>query len=219
MLIGREKETKELRDAYSSEYSEFVAIYGRRRVGKTFLVREVFGYNFTFEHSGVANGDNRTQLRAFRDSLMDAGMGKQRIPSNWMDAFSLLRQHVKQSVEKKKVIFIDEIPWMDVPRSDFVSALEYFWNSFASARKDVLLIICGSATSWIINKVLKNHGGLHNRVTYRLRIMPFTLHECEKYMSSRSASFSRYDLMELYMVFGGVPFCGTWHKWCGDKCL
>ena len=206
MLIGREKETKELRDAYSSEYSEFVAVYGRRRVGKTFLVREVFGYNFTFEHSGVANGDNRTQLRAFRDSLMDAGMGKQRIPSNWMDAFSLLRQHVKQSAEKKKVIFIDEIPWMDVPRSDFVSALEYFWNSFASARKDVLLIICGSATSWIINKVLKNHGGLHNRVTYRLRIMPFTLHECEKYMSSRSASFSRYDLMELYMVFGGVPF-------------
>jgi hypothetical protein len=95
---------------------------------------------------------------------------------------------------------------MDTPRSDFVSALEYFWNTFASARKDVLLIICGSATSWIINKVLKNHGGLHNRVTYRVALQPFTLHECEEYMKSRKIRLSRYDLLELYMVFGGVPF-------------
>lgn len=206
MLIGREKEIQELRQAYDSEYSEFVAVYGRRRVGKTFLIRETFSYRFTFEHAGVANGDNRTQLRAFRDSLVEAGMGKMRIPTSWMDAFGLLRQLIKQSSEEKKVIFIDEIPWMDVPRSNFVSALEYFWNSFASSRNDVLLIICGSATSWIINKVLKDHGGLHNRVTYRLPLFPFTLYECEKYMESRNMSFSRYDLIELYMVFGGVPF-------------
>ena len=206
MIIGRDNEIRELRRAYDSEYSEFVAVYGRRRVGKTFLVRETFNYTFTFEHSGVANGNNRTQLRAFRDSLMDAGMGKTSIPSNWMDAFALLRQFIRQREEAKKVIFIDEIPWMDTPRSDFVSALEYFWNAFASARKDVLLIICGSATSWIINKVLKNHGGLHNRVTYRLSLQPFTLYECEAYMKSRKIHFSRYDLLELYMVFGGVPF-------------
>lgn len=206
MLIGREKEIRELRRAYDSEYSEFAAVYGRRRVGKTFLIRETFNYKFTFEHAGVANGDSRTQFHAFRDSLVEAGMKKMRIPTSWMDAFSLLRQLIKESTDEKKVIFIDEIPWMDVPRSNFVSALEYFWNSFASARKDVLLIICGSVTSWIINKVLKNHGGLHNRVTYRLPILPFTLHECEKYMESRNTTFSRYDLVELYMVFGGVPF-------------
>ena len=206
MIIGRNNEIRELTNAYNSEYSEFVAVYGRRRVGKTFLVRETFSYTFTFEHSGVANGNNRTQLRAFRDSLADAGMGKVAIPSNWMDAFALLRQFIKKRPEEKKVIFIDEIPWMDTPRSDFVSALEYFWNTFASARKDVLLIICGSATSWIINKVLKNHGGLHNRVTYRVALQPFTLHECEEYMKSRKIRFSRYDLLELYMVFGGVPF-------------
>ena len=183
MIIGRKKEIEELRRAYESEYSEFVAVYGRRRVGKTFLVRETFNYSFTFEHSGLANGNNRMQLRAFRDSLVDAGMGKANIPTNWMDAFALLRGFIKQRKEEKKVIFIDEIPWMDTPRSDFVSALEYFWNAFASARKDVLLIICGSATSWIINKVLKNHGGLHNRVTYRMPLQPFTLSECENFMA------------------------------------
>lgn len=206
MLIGRDREKRELLEAFESEYSQFVAVYGRRRVGKTFLVRETFNYKFTFEHSGVANGNNRKQLRAFRDSLVEAGMERMPIPANWMDAFGLLRQFIKQSSEVKKVIFIDEIPWMDTPRSDFLSALEYFWNVFASARKDVLLIICGSATSWIINKVLKNHGGLHNRVTYRIPLQPFSLYECEKYMKSRNIRLSRYDLLELYMVFGGVPF-------------
>ena len=106
-----------------SYYSEFAAVYGRRRIGKTFLIRETFNYKFTFEHAGVANGDSRTQLRAFRDSLVDAGMSKMRIPTSWMDAFSLLRQLIKESTDKKKVIFIDEIPWMDVPRSNFVSGL------------------------------------------------------------------------------------------------
>lgn len=206
MLIGREREIHDLMNAYESEYSEFVAVYGRRRVGKTFLVREAFNYSFTFEHSGVANGNNRKQLRAFRDSLMEAGMTKVGVPYNWMDAFSLLRKFIKESKARKKVVFIDEIPWMDTPRSDFVSSLEYFWNSFASARKDILLIICGSATSWIINKVLKNHGGLHNRVTYRMPIQPFTLHECESFAKNRKMGFSRYDLLELYMVFGGIPF-------------
>lgn len=206
MIIGRNREQQILREAYDSEYSQFVAVYGRRRVGKTFLVRETFDYQFTFEHSGVARGNNRTQLTAFRDSLVDAGMPKSAIPSNWMEAFALLRQFIRQSPEGKKIIFIDEIPWMDAPRSNFVSALEYFWNAFASARKDILLIICGSATSWIINKVLKNHGGLHNRVTCRLHIQPFSLNECEKYVESLGMNLSRYDLLELYMVLGGIPF-------------
>ena len=216
MLIGRDTEKAELLEAFKSEYSQFAAVYGRRRVGKTFLIRETFNYNFTFEHSGVANGNNRKQLRAFRDSLVEAGMEKMAIPANWMDAFGLLRQLIKQSQDAKKVVFIDEIPWMDTPRSDFLSALEFFWNAFASARKDVLLIICGSATSWIINKVLKNHGGLHNRVTCRIPLQPFTLYECEQYMRSRNISLSRYDLLELYMVFGGVPFYWSLIE-CGES--
>ncbi len=206
MIIGREKELNTLKEAFNSEYSEFVAVYGRRRIGKTFLVREAFDYNFTFQHTGVYKESLKKQLRNFRDALKMSGMKKVHIPTDWADAFFLLAQFIKESKEGKKVIFIDEIPWLDTPRSGFLSALEYFWNSFASARKDVLLIICGSATSWIINKVLKNHGGLHNRVTYRIHLQPFTLHECELYVQSMGLRASHYDLLEYYMILGGVAF-------------
>lgn len=206
MLIGREKEIKTLQQAYHSEYSEFVAVYGRRRIGKTFLIREAFNYQFAFQHTGVYKETLKKQLRNFRDTLKMSGMKKVRIPTDWSDAFFQLAQFIKESKEEKKVIFIDEVPWLDTPRSGFLSALEYFWNSFASARKDVLLIICGSATSWIINKVLKNHGGLHNRVTYRIHLQPFTLHECEEYAKYIGMRASHYDLIEYYMVLGGVAF-------------
>lgn len=206
MLIGREKEIKTLQQAYHSEYSEFVAVYGRRRIGKTFLVREAFNYQFAFQHTGVYKEPLKKQLRNFRDALKMSGMKKVKIPTDWGDAFFQLAEFIKESKEGKKVIFIDEIPWLDTPRSGFLSALEYFWNSFASARKDVLLIICGSATSWIINKVLKNHGGLHNRVTYRIHLQPFTLNECEQYAKYLGMRASHYDLIEYYMVLGGVAF-------------
>lgn len=206
MLIGRENEIKTLQQSYRSEYSEFVAVYGRRRIGKTFLIREAFNYQFTFQHTGVYKESLKKQLRNFRDALKMSGMKKVRIPADWSDAFFQLAQFIKESKEEKKVIFIDEIPWLDTPRSGFLSALEYFWNSFASARKDVLLIICGSATSWIINKVLKNHGGFHNRVTYRIHLQPFTLSECEQYAKYLGMRASHYDIIEYYMVLGGVAF-------------
>ena len=206
MIIGRKAEQQELRRAYESEYSEFVAVTGRRRIGKTFLVRETFDYRFAFQHSGLANQNTRAQLREFRQSLLRCGMKKCRIPYDWSDAFFLLSEFLNQKGEGKKVVFIDELPWMDAPRSNFVSALEHFWNGYASARKDILLIICGSATSWIINNVFKNHGGLHNRVTYRINLSPFTLHECELYAESHNLGMNRYAILECYMVMGGVPF-------------
>ena len=151
MLIGRKEELRELNDAFKSEYSEFVAVYGRRRVGKTFLVREAFNYEFTFQHTGVAKEKIAGQLTAFRTSLIDYGYKDCPELASWPDAFNSLKVGIKSSRKKKKVIFIDEISWMDTPKSNFVSALEHFWNSWCSARKDVLLIICASATSWIIN--------------------------------------------------------------------
>ncbi len=206
MLIGRKKEQQELMEAYKSEYSEFVAVTGRRRIGKTFLIRETFNYKFAFQHSGLANQNTRAQLKEFRQSLIKCGMKKCRIPADWSDAFFLLSELLDRQEEGKKVIFIDELPWMDAPRSNFVSAIEHFWNSYASARKDILLIICGSATSWIINNVFKNHGGLHNRVTYRINLEPFTLKECEQYAQSRHLEMNRYGILECYMVMGGIPF-------------
>lgn len=206
MLIGRQYEKGRLLSAYESEYSEFVAVYGRRRVGKTFLIRETFNYNFTFQHSGLAKSPRATQLKAWCNSLKAHGLKVKRTPSNWLDAFELLKELVNQSKDEKKVIFIDELPWMDTHASGLIPALEHFWNSWASARKDVLLIICGSATSWIINKIIKNKGGLHNRVDYKIPLRQFTLNECEQYMKSRKVNMTRKQIVEGYMVMGGVPF-------------
>ena len=205
-MIGREKEKKQLLSAFDSEYSEFVAVYGRRRVGKTFLIRETFNGAFTFQHSGLANSSMSDQLAAWADDIKEAGLEVKKTPKNWLEAFGLLKEVVKKSKDKRKVLFIDEMPWMDTPRSKFVMALEHFWNGWASARKDVLLIVCGSATSWIINNIFKNHGGLHNRVTCRIHLTPFTLHECEQYAVSNRLDLSKYQLLQGYMVLGGIPY-------------
>ena len=206
MIIGRENELMRLQDAYDSKYSEFVAVYGRRRVGKTFLVREKFNYRFTFQHSGLANEKKQQQLSSFRDSLVKQGFRQTAVPATWFDAFNLLEEFISASSDEKKVIFIDEMPWMDTPQSHFVPALEHFWNGFASARRDVLLIICGSATSWMVKNVFKNHGGLHNRVTKRIHLHPFDLHECELLAQQRHLAFSRYELLQCYMILGGIPY-------------
>lgn len=205
-MIGREYERDLLLNKAKSELSEFLVVYGRRRVGKTFLVRETFNYNFTFQHSGLAKTGMKGQLAAFRSSLIDAGYADCPQLGNWLDAFNALKVVVSKSRKKKKVIFIDEVPWMDTPKSGFVTQLEFFWNSWASARKDILLIICGSATSWIINKVFKNKGGLHNRVTEKIPLRPFTLRECELYCISRGLKLGREQIGVLYMVLGGVAY-------------
>ena len=206
MIIGRKEEQQILRSAVQSENSEFVAVYGRRRVGKTYLIRETFGYKFTFQHTGLAKGNTKEQLFSFAISLRDAGYDDCPIPKSWLEAFSLLSAYLKNSADEKKIVFLDELPWMDTSRSNFISAFEHFWNGWASARKDIILIICGSATSWIINKVINDHGGLHNRVTKQIALQPFTLKECEMFAQSKGLEMSRYQLAECYMVLGGIPY-------------
>ncbi len=205
-MIGRKLEKARLLEAASSKYSEFVAVYGRRRVGKTFLVRETFNYTFTFQHSGLSQANYSLQLSEFWRSLKAQGLPECPHPHNWFDAFEALGNLLDKSHSRKKIVFLDELPWMDTPRSNFVSALEHFWNGWASARKDILLIICGSATSWIISKVLKNHGGLHNRVTLRIPLRPFTLHECKEFAEEKGLRFTERDIAECYMILGGIPF-------------
>lgn len=206
MLIGRKEQQAELWRAYEWDESRFVAVYGRRRVGKTYLVRETFGDKIVFAHSGLANVSMRDQLVSWQISLEKAGLQVKKTPENWVEAFMLLLDLIEQSTAEKKVIFLDELPWMDTPRSKLVSALEFFWNNWASARKDVLLIVCGSATSWIINKLFRNHGGLYGRITSHIHLAPFSLYECEQYAQALHLTMPRYDLLEAYMVFGGVPY-------------
>lgn len=204
-FIGREKEIAWLRSAYESKQSEFVVIYGRRRVGKTWLVKEVFGNDFAFYHSGLSQAKAKAQLKEFALSLNRYG-GSKEVPKDWSEAFDSLARLIEQSDCQRKVIFIDEMPWLDTPRSDFMSALEHFWNSWASCRDDVLLIACGSATSWILKKLLKNKGGLHNRVTERLHVHPFSLYECELYVNRNGLEMTRQEIAEAFMIFGGIPY-------------
>jgi AAA+ ATPase superfamily predicted ATPase len=205
-LIGRRDELAELQSAYRSEKPEFIAIYGRRRVGKTYLVRSLFDKEFSFHVTGIANTDMRKQLKNFKASLEDFGFQDANIPEDWFDAFRQLRRHLETINRKRKIVFIDEMPWMDTHKSEFISALEHFWNGWASAQEDIMLIVCGSAASWISKKLFRNKGGLHNRLTRRLLIEPFTLNECMAYFRENKIGFSQNQILEAYMVFGGIPY-------------
>lgn len=208
-MIGREQEREELERLYLAEESEFLAVYGRRRVGKTYLIRETFEGRFAFSHTGLANQSKQFQLRHFLSSLQAYGCKIERCPHNWLEAFDLLKTVILACPNKRKVVFMDEVPWMDTPKSDFLTALEGFWNGWASGRKDILLIVCGSAASWILKQLLRNKGGLHNRITSRINLLPFTLHECEKYAQERGLALTRRDIAECYMALGGIPY--YWH--------
>lgn len=206
-IIGRENEKKQLQRIYDSGKSEFVAVCGRRRVGKTFLIREFFEDEMVFQTAGLANEKTAQQIKSFYTDLVDHGLQPQKeIPKDWIDVFSLLRTLIKQSDSPRKVILLDELPWMDTPRSKFISALEHFWNSWASARRDIVLVVCGSATSWMMDKLINNHGGLYNRLTHKIFLRQFTLLECEDFLVSRGHRLSRYEIAECYMIFGGVPY-------------
>lgn len=214
MIIGREKEIATLQGLLGSDESQFVAVYGRRRVGKTFLIREAYNYDFVFQHTSTYGATRKQQLSDFRDSLYNAGMGKCAMPKTWSDAFHLLWDFLKvMPVDgKKKVIFIDELPWMDTPKSSFVRSLDHFWNAWATTRKDIILVICGSATSWIIDNVIMNYGGLHNRLTCKVNLQPFCLRECKQYCESKNLGYKDRQILEAYMALGGIPYYWSFLK-------
>lgn len=219
-MIGRKDEIRALDWDFQKEDPQFVAVYGRRRIGKTFLVREKFCDRFAFCHTGVRDGNLEEQLQAFQLSLMQYGYRKCPRLRNWLDAFSRLRELIAQDGRTdRKVVFLDELPWMDTPRSGMLKALEYFWNNQASVRreKDVFLIVCGSATSWMVRNLVHNKGGLHNRLTDQIWLRPFTLHECEAYATSLGLEMSRSEICEAYMIFGGVPY--YWSLLRADRSL
>ena len=212
-MIGREKEVDELNRLYDGKRAELVAVYGRRRVGKTYLVDETFGGRITFRHAGLSpeDADSKgmlaTQLEHFYNSLRLAGMEPCEKPSSWLDAFLLLELFLQRIDNgSRQLVFLDELPWLDTPRSGFMTAFEGFWNAWACHRKNLMVVVCGSANSWILDKMINNHGGLYNRVTYEIKLQPFTLRECEEFFSSSDVRLSRYDIVQGYMIFGGIPY-------------
>lgn len=206
-LIGREYETAEIKQCMQSNRSEFVILYGRRRVGKTFLVKKFFGGKFDFFYAGTSGMSSKLQLENFCKALSKYSGSKATTPKNWSDALDQLAQYLETLPKtRKKVIFIDEMPWIDRKQSDFVAALERFWNNWVTMRDDIVLIACGSATSWMINNLVKNRGGLHNRITRRIYLHPFTLRETEIYLKESEIEWSRMQIMQCYMITGGVPY-------------
>ena len=211
MFIGRTKEIDILKNCLESDKSEFIAIYGRRRVGKTLLVKEFFESEFSFYSTGILNGSRDAQLQAWNNEISRFGGVDFAAAKNWVEAFENLNLLIDKPCAKKnnfakKVIFLDEISWMATTNSDFLSGLDYFWNRWASSRKDVMLIICGSAASWITDKIINSKGGLHNRVTRRILVEPFSLKECEQFYERLHIPMTRHQMAEAYMIFGGIPY-------------
>lgn len=206
-IIGRIEERKILLNLLQEGNSQFIALYGRRRIGKTYLIRNVFEKELFFETTGLNGSNMAQQIANFCDGLMKNNFPIFQKPTTWIQAFSLLSSYLEsQKSKKKKVLFFDEIPWLDTPRSGFLAAFGNFWNQYFSRRNDIILVICGSATSWIINKIVKNKGGLHNRLNQSLRLEPFTLLETTQFLTYKRVSLATKDLATLYMCTGGIPF-------------
>ena len=208
-IAGREQEQSLLNQLLITKRPEFLAVYGRRRVGKTFLIRQVYQQQIVFQMTGIAHATMAQQLANFFSVLseVDRNGGQITAPKDWFAAFEMLKSYLQRTESpQKKVVFFDELPWIDTARSNFLSALEHFWNAWASNRSDILLVVCGSAASWMINKLINDRGGLHNRVTQRMQLLPFTLQETEEFFHKNQILLDRYQILQLYMAFGGVPF-------------
>ena len=206
-LIGRQRECEELKWAVDSRRSELVVMYGRRRIGKTFLVRRFFNDMYSFHYVGAHKQAKAVQLQNFREALIRYSQDKNLPPlSNWHDAFLQLERYLESCKEKRKVLFFDEMPWMDTQGSDFVAELEYFWANWVQDRDDIVFIACGSATNWMKEKLEDNQGGLHNRITHRIYLRPFYLSECKAYLQDHGFEWDDYQILQCYMIFGGVPY-------------
>ncbi len=207
-FIGRKNEIRQLTDYYNSGRAEFIAIYGRRRIGKTYLVRNVFRGKFCFEMSGSIGAGSEAQISNFVHALHDYGYNTDDSPMTWTDAFFALRSILKEQIGKGKrlVLFIDELPCLDTPKSGFLQAFEHFWNSWASDHHEIMLIVCGSATSWMVGNLIDSHGGLHNRITHEIHLAPFTLAETEEMLLANGFAWHRLSILQAYSIMGGIPY-------------
>jgi len=207
-LAGRKAERAELTDALSSGRPELIAVLGRRRVGKTYLIRTVYSAELCFELTGMRDVPLGIQLKNFTKALSKRVSYPLSAPSSWIDAFAMLERYLGEQLTDgtRKVVFLDELPWIASPRSGFLSALDHFWNSFASRQKNLIVVICGSAASWMILNVLHHKGGLHNRVTRTMPLNPFNLHETESFLQGRGIHLEKDQILELFMAVGGIPY-------------
>jgi AAA+ ATPase superfamily predicted ATPase len=207
LMIGRDAEKALLDEILESTKPELVAVYGRRRVGKTYLLRNYLKPSVCFEFSGIHNVTTEVQLENFTHALSLQLNNKTPlpIPANWFAALELLATLLKKRLRKRTVVFLDEFPWMQTSKSNFLAAFENFWNTWAVNQQNLIVVICGSAAGWMIQNVIRNKGGLHNRITRKIALQPFTLAETELFLQSKKVNLTRYQIVQLYMALGGIP--------------
>ncbi|MBQ7448251.1 MAG: AAA family ATPase [Paludibacteraceae bacterium] len=205
-IFGREREQNQLRLSLDSGMPELVAVYGRRRVGKTYLIRRYFNDKFDFYLTGVYQGTKKEQLQNFQKQLNHYADASFPLTDNWFDAFDQLKTYLQHLNKKRVIVFIDEMPWLDTPKSRFLKAFELFWNSWGATQEKLMFIVCGSATTWMMNKLIGDKGGLHNRTSRNIHLSPFNLYETEAYLRSRKIRLSHLQIAECYMILGGVPY-------------
>ncbi|MFK7936837.1 MAG: ATP-binding protein [Saprospiraceae bacterium] len=207
IFVGRTEEKRILQNALASEEAEMIAVIGRRRVGKTYLIESTYQEHIIFQITGLQNASKADQLDNFiirLQKLLPTAAPLDR-PTSWLRAFALLTTVLDNQLgEEKKVVFLDELPWLATHKSGFLAGLSYFWNSWAG-KKNIVLVVCGSAASWMIQKVVNNKGGLYNRLTKRIFLAPFTLAETKTYFQARNINFNHYQITQLYMALGGIP--------------
>ena len=207
ILIGRKEEYRRLDKCMREATSQLVIVYGRRRVGKTFLINQYFKDTYAFKLTGSFNEPKSAQLESFAEELYRRTGVAKKTPRSWRQAFSELRDYIESwNKTEKCVVFFDEMPWLDTNKSSFLKAFEFFWNDFGSAKNNLVFIVCGSATSWLVDNIEHNKGGLFNRQSCKLFLNPFTLHETEEYLISKDFVWSKYDIAECYMIMGGIPY-------------
>lgn len=206
-LIGRQEEIRRLQRCLEENRAQLVILYGRRRVGKTYLVNEFFEGRFDFKITGAYQEKKEVQLRYFAEELSSQTKRECKTPKDWIEAFRMLREYLSSlPADEKHIVFFDEMPWLDTMHSDFLPAFEHFWNDFGCALHDLIFVVCGSATSWMTEKIAENKGGLFHRQACSIYLQPFTLRETETYLRSLGIEWSRYDITECYMILGGIPF-------------
>ena len=206
-LIGRDKECKRLDKCMEAKTAQLIVVYGRRRIGKTYLVNHYFKDNISFKITGAYGQAKNVQLRNFSDELNRRSKKSFNIPKDWTEAFNDLREYIEElPIDKKQVFFIDEMPWLDSHKSNFLAAFEYFWNDYGSSKDNLIFVICGSATSWMVDNIANNKGGLFNRQTCRIYLEPFTLKQTEEFLLAQGISWTYYDIAECYMIMGGIPY-------------
>lgn len=205
-IIGRLREQNLIKEYMESGKAELIAVYGRRRVGKTFLIRSYFNDAFDFYFTGSFDTPKSTQLRLFQGELERYSGIKRKRPADWFEAFEQLRDYLSSLKKDRIVVLLDELPWMDTPRSNFLQAFSYFWNSWGSTINNLKLFVCGSATTWMLSTLIGDKGGLHGRVNRQIYLRPFNLEETEKFLQSKGIAWSRYQIAQVYMAIGGIPY-------------